>query len=155
MKNDWKKDRIGSAVRGENPMVLSRMRGGFAVIGDTQFLPGYCLLLPLRQAADLNDLEVRERSNYLLDMSLLGEAIQSVCSCSRINYSIYGNSDPFLHAHVFPRYEREPEERRPMPVWQYPRTMWTDDQYQYSDEKHGEIRKQMTEELQRIMKAVY
>ncbi len=38
----WKQDRIGAAERGENPMVLARMRSGYAVIGDTQFLPGYC-----------------------------------------------------------------------------------------------------------------
>ena len=43
--DDWKQDRIGSAERGENPTVLARMRSGFAVMGDSQFLPGYCLLL--------------------------------------------------------------------------------------------------------------
>lgn len=46
--DDWKKDRIGSALRGENPTVIARMKTGFAVIGDTQFLPGYCLLLSLQ-----------------------------------------------------------------------------------------------------------
>jgi hypothetical protein len=45
VKGDWRRDRIGSALRGENPMVLAKMKSGFAVIGDTQFLPGYCLLL--------------------------------------------------------------------------------------------------------------
>jgi hypothetical protein len=40
----WKEDRIGSSHRGENPMVMARMRIGFAVIGDTQHLPGYSLL---------------------------------------------------------------------------------------------------------------
>jgi hypothetical protein len=42
---DWRLDRIGSALRGENPTVLARMPGGFAVIGDVQWLPGYCVLL--------------------------------------------------------------------------------------------------------------
>lgn len=39
----WKDDRIGAAQRGENPTVLLRLSVGFAVIGDTQFLPGYCV----------------------------------------------------------------------------------------------------------------
>lgn len=42
---EWKNDRIGSVLKGENPTVITRMRSGFAVLGDTQFLPGYCLLL--------------------------------------------------------------------------------------------------------------
>jgi hypothetical protein len=43
--SDWQADRIGSALRGENPTVMARLPGGFAVIGDVQWLPGYCVLL--------------------------------------------------------------------------------------------------------------
>ena len=42
---NWRVDRISSARRGENPLVMARMPSGFAVIGDTQHLPGYSLLL--------------------------------------------------------------------------------------------------------------
>jgi hypothetical protein len=41
---NWRTDRVGSALRGGNPTVLRRMTAGFAVIGDVQFLPGYCLV---------------------------------------------------------------------------------------------------------------
>jgi hypothetical protein len=41
----WRADRIGSALRGENPTVIRRLPGGFAVMGDVQWLPGYCVLL--------------------------------------------------------------------------------------------------------------
>lgn len=117
---DWKMDRIGSAHRGENSMVLTKLKSEFVVMGDTQFLPGYCVLLPLEQVNTLNDLDFKQRGEYLLDMSLIGDAIQEVCSPRRINYSIYGNTDAFLHAHIFPRYEWESTERKRMPVWQYP-----------------------------------
>jgi diadenosine tetraphosphate (Ap4A) HIT family hydrolase len=30
-----------------------------------------------------------------------------------------GNTDAALHAHVFPRYDSEPEERRRKPIWFY------------------------------------
>ncbi|EFL29316.1 LOW QUALITY PROTEIN: conserved hypothetical protein, partial [Streptomyces himastatinicus ATCC 53653] len=45
MTDGWRKDRIGSALRGGNPTVLRRLEAGFAVIGDVQFLPGYSVLL--------------------------------------------------------------------------------------------------------------
>lgn len=34
---DWKQDRIGAAERGENPTVIARMPGGYAVMGDRSF----------------------------------------------------------------------------------------------------------------------
>lgn len=77
--SDWKNDRIGSALRGENPMVIAKMKSGFAVIGDNQFLPGYCVLLGYPKADSLNELTLTQRSQYLLDMTLTGDAIIKVC----------------------------------------------------------------------------
>lgn len=155
LNGDWKQDRIGAAHRGENPMVLAKTRSGFAVLGDTQFMPGYCVLLPYKNVNALNELDFKERSEYLLDMSLIGDAIQEVCCPRRINYSIYGNSDAFLHAHIFPRYEWEPEERRNMPVWQYPKEMWSEEKYQYVFEKHGEMKAKIAEKLHEYINKAY
>lgn len=155
LNEDWKKDRIASAHRGENPMVIAKMKSGFAVIGDTQFLPGYCVLLPLVKVSTLNDLGFKQRSEYLLDMSLIGDAIQEVCNPRKINYSIYGNTDAFLHAHIFPRYEWESEERKPKPVWLYSPDHWTDSRFQYTDEKHLEIKEKLTKKLQLLMQDAY
>ena len=41
---DFRSDRVGTALAGTNPTVLRRLRAGFAVIGDVQHLPGYCVL---------------------------------------------------------------------------------------------------------------
>ena len=87
---DWKKDRVDSAAKGQNPTVLARMKSGFAVIGDTQFLPGYCVLLAYPKVSCLNDLTIKERSEFLTDMTLIGGAIDNICKPIRINYSIYG-----------------------------------------------------------------
>ncbi|WP_309119356.1 hypothetical protein [Paenibacillus sp.] len=67
---NWKQDRISSAVRGEHPLVIAELKSGFAVIGDTQFLPGYCVLLPSRNIGSLNDLSYKQKSE--LDMSING-----------------------------------------------------------------------------------
>jgi hypothetical protein len=43
--DDFRADRVARALAGTNPTVLRRLRAGFAVIGDVQHLPGYCVLI--------------------------------------------------------------------------------------------------------------
>jgi diadenosine tetraphosphate (Ap4A) HIT family hydrolase len=156
---DWREDRIGSALRGENPLVMARMRGGFAVIGDTQHLPGYSLLLADDPSIDhLTDLDWERRVTFLFDLSLLGEAVSHVCrdrGLRRINYEVLGNSEPILHGHVHPRYDWEPPDRVEGPVWRYPRALRNDPQFAYSDAKHGELRAAITSELHALMTRAY
>ena len=45
------------------------------VIGDVQFLPGCCLLLPDPVVPSLNDLSEQARATFLLDMARVGDAI--------------------------------------------------------------------------------
>ncbi|MFJ4097566.1 HIT family protein [Kitasatospora sp. NPDC089913] len=131
-QNDWKSDRIGSALRGENPTVVRRLESGFAVIGDVQFLPGYAILLTDRPGVQrLSDLPRPHRLAYLEDLDRLGEAVERACRAAdpafrRVNLEILGNTDPFLHAHVWPRYDWEPADLVQLPVWLYPRERWTD-----------------------------
>ncbi len=152
---EWKKNRIASAHCGENPMIITKMKSGFAAIGDTQFLPGYCVLLPSEEYNSLEELNFSQRSDYLLDMSLIGEAIVKVCSPRRVNYSIYGNTDAYLHAHVFPRYSWETKERIPYPVWQYSSEKWRNYEYQYSDEEHGAMKEKLRIEIYELMEKCY
>ncbi|MFF7586878.1 HIT family protein [Kitasatospora purpeofusca] len=130
--NDWKSDRVGSALRGENPTVVRRLESGFAVIGDVQFLPGYAILLTDRPGVQrLSDLPRPRRLAYLEDLDRLGEAVERACRAAdpafrRVNLEILGNTDPMLHAHVWPRYDWEPADLVRLPVWLYPRDRWTD-----------------------------
>lgn len=150
--DNWKRDRIGAALRGENPMVLTRMKSGFAVIGDTQYLPGYCLLLGVPKVYDLADLPLPARIDFLRDMSLLGEAITAVCQPQRLNYEIFGNTDPFLHAHVLPRYAWEPAESLSRPVSLYPRELRHALQYQFAEATHGQLKARLTTVLRELMR---
>ena len=61
---DWRTDRVAAAAQGSNPTVLSKMRTGWAVIGDTQHLPGYCLLLFAGEADQLEDLPRDARTAF-------------------------------------------------------------------------------------------
>jgi diadenosine tetraphosphate (Ap4A) HIT family hydrolase len=111
--------RVAAARDGTNPAVITRMRSGWAVMGDRQVVHGYCLLLPDPVVPDLNALQPAARSLFLLDMAVLGDALLEVTGATRINYEILGNSEPALHAHLFPRYDSEPAEFRSGPVWLY------------------------------------
>lgn len=98
---------------------IAKMPSGWAVLGDVQFLSGYCLLLPDPVVPDLNAMSMEQRQHFLLDMTRLGDAVLAVTGAARINYEMLGNLEPALHAHVFPRFTDEPEELRTSPVWFY------------------------------------
>lgn len=113
--------RVEAARQGSNPTVICRMQSGWAVLGDVQFLLGYSLLLPDPVVPDLNALTMADRITFLQDMTILGDALLEVTGAVRINYEILGNREAALHAHVFPRFATEPEEKRQKPVWFYDR----------------------------------
>jgi diadenosine tetraphosphate (Ap4A) HIT family hydrolase len=113
-------ERVALAKEKRNPAVICRMPSGWAVIGDSQFLPGYCLLLADPVVPSLNEMDVSHRSNFLNDMALIGDALLECTEAYRINYEILGNHDAALHAHIFPRYLSEPADRIKGPVWYYP-----------------------------------
>jgi hypothetical protein len=97
MADDWRMDRIGSALRGENPAVLRRLDPAFR----------------------------------------------------RVNLEILGNSDGFLHAHVWPRFQWEPPDLVGMPVWLYPRERWSDGRFALGPQ-HGVLRKAIGSELDQL-----
>ncbi|MGV9676657.1 diadenosine tetraphosphate hydrolase [Nocardia sp. NPDC003482] len=155
MPSDFRADRIGSALRGENPTVLRRLTAGFAVMGDVQFLPGYCVLLADDPAVQrLSDLPKARRLAYLNDMDDLGQAVEHACASldpafRRVNLEILGNADHFLHAHIWPRYDWEPTELRTLPVWLRPCADWADPQYALGPE-HDTLRHAIAEALDRV-----
>lgn len=151
---DWRTDRVGAALRGANPTVLRRLSAGFAVIGDVQFLPGYSVLISDTLGVDrLTDLPRPRRLAFLDDLERLGTAVERVCArrdpgFRRVNLEILGNADPFLHAHVWPRYEWEGDAAVRRPVWHYPSTHWSDPSPTTAlGPSHDELRAELTAEL--------
>ena len=111
--------RVDALRAGRDPAFVARLASGWAVLGERQFLPGYCLLLPDPVVPSLNALQGGERGAFLADMAALGDAVQAATNALRINYAIYGNLDPALHAHVIPRYADEPPVLRHAQPWAY------------------------------------
>jgi diadenosine tetraphosphate (Ap4A) HIT family hydrolase len=104
---------------GTNPAVVARLSSGWAVMADRQVLTGYCVLLADPPVGHLNELTFAGRNQFLADMSCLGEAVLRATAAVRINYAIFGNLEPALHAHVHPRYADEPAAQRVSNPWSY------------------------------------
>ena len=136
-------ERVEQTREGKNPTLICRMPSGWAVLGDTQFLRGYSLLLPDPVVADLNALDTPDRTRFLLDMALVGDALLEVTGAARINYSILSNSDPALHAHIIPRYDSEPEKLRRGPTAFYDR----ENAPQFDPERDAELMAQLKEAI--------
>jgi diadenosine tetraphosphate (Ap4A) HIT family hydrolase len=110
---------VAAAREGKDPRVVTRLFSGWVVFGERQFVRGYVLLLPDPVVPTLNALGVKERSQFLLDLGRVGDALLKATNAVRINYAILGNLEPALHAHVMPRYAEEPEEMRTTHPWAY------------------------------------
>ena len=111
--------RVADARAGRDDSVLCRCESGWVVFGRQQVTRGYLLLLPDPVVPDLNALGAERRTQFLLDMSSLGDALLRTLNPLRINYAIFGNLEPALHAHVIPRYRDEPEALRTQQPWAY------------------------------------
>jgi len=109
--------RVDALRNGQDPTCVSRLASGWAVMGDPQLLPGYCLLLPDPVVGHLNELHGAARSRFLADVAALGDAVLAATGALRINYAMLGNLEPALHAHVIPRYGHEPGPQQALQPW--------------------------------------
>ena len=110
---------VAAAREGRDPTVFARLYSGWAVFGEAQVTRGYALLLPDPVVPSLNALGTKERTQFLVDMTRVGDALLKVTGATRINYAVFGNLEPALHAHVVPRYMEEPEHMRTQQPWAY------------------------------------
>lgn len=110
---------VESCRAGTERRVIARLESGWAIMGERQVLRGYCLLLPDPVVAHLNALAPADRDRFLRDVGRLGDAVLKATGAVRINYAIFGNLEPALHAHVHPRYADEPEVLRTNNPWAY------------------------------------
>lgn len=110
---------VAAAREGREHRVVARLYSGWVLFGERQFVRGYALLLPDPVVPTLNTLGAKERMQFLNDMSRVGDALLKVTGAVRINYAIFGNQEPALHAHVIPRYIDEPAAMLTAHPWAY------------------------------------
>jgi diadenosine tetraphosphate (Ap4A) HIT family hydrolase len=111
--------RVITCRAGTDPTLVTRLPSGWVVMGDPQVLRGYCLLLPDPVVPHLNEMPLEGQAAVLADMARLGQAVLELTGAVRINYAIFGNVEPALHAHVLPRFADEPQAMRIANPWGY------------------------------------
>lgn len=148
-------EQVEACRAGTHPRLVARMDSGWAVMGESQVLPGYCLLLADPVVASLNELDEGGRAAFLRDMAALGDSVLVACEPAprRVNYEMLGNLDPTLHAHVVPRYEAEPENVRTKAIWLYPEQVWNDPERAFDARRHGALREAIAGALARAGRA--
>jgi len=142
-------ERVALAQEGRNPTVIGKMRSGWAVLGDNQNIPGYCLLLADPVVEDIHALESVDQVQFLADMVLFGGVLKSVLGADLINYSILGNADRGLHAHIHPRYTWESPEFRTKNPFKY---YWASvPDIDFSEELHRDLIEKIRIELEQVL----
>jgi diadenosine tetraphosphate (Ap4A) HIT family hydrolase len=64
-------------------------------------------------------------------------------SALRINYAMFGNVEPALHVHLFPRYADEPMATRTAQPWAFDWSLAP----QYSEAAHGDLKRRVAAHL--------
>jgi len=128
---------------GDHPALVIKLASGWVVMGDPQVFTGYCLLLPDPVVEHLNALDRAASTQFLADMAAVGDAVLVCTGAVRINYAMFGNAEPALHAHVIPRQSDEPAAIRNTHPWaldwnQAPR---------YSAQAHGALQERIARHL--------
>jgi len=141
-------ERIELARKGLNPTVITKMKSGWVVLGDNQIIQGYCLLLADPIVDNLNQLNAEERKQFLSDMTIIGDALTNILNARIINYSILGNLDKGLHAHIHPRYDWEKEEFRKSPPWKY--NFMKIPVVEFDIEKNKSMMQRLKDEIERL-----
>jgi diadenosine tetraphosphate (Ap4A) HIT family hydrolase len=136
--------RMVDRCRAENyPPMVAKMTSGWVVMGERQVFEGYCLLIPDPVVPHLNALAGDERSRFLSEMAVVGDAILAATAALRVNYAMFGNLEPALHAHIFPRRASEPAATRTAQPWAFD---WNSAP-EYSDARHGDLKRRICANL--------
>ena len=143
-------ERVDLARKGETKTVISKMDTGWLVLGDNQNIPGYCVFLSDPVVENIHSLEINQRTKFMKEMTIAGEALQKAVGARLINYSILGNADIGLHVHIHPRYEWEHEKFKTKNPFKY---YWENvEPIDFDYEKHKDLIFKIKTELERIYK---
>ncbi len=130
----------------EHPRLIAETPTGWAVMGQSQLLRGYSLLLCKTPARELHELGEETRRKYLQEMATLAEAVFNAAQPRKLNYECLGNSAGHLHWHILPRHQDDLQPTNP--VWGF----WNqqDTAHFYQPERDDALRHAIRDELKRL-----
>lgn len=117
--------RIREIRSGRCSVLILELGETFAVLGENQGCPGWCVLLLKDHEEHLADLPPERQQRIFADVARTAAAIRAAFPSSgkaggppRINYECLGNVVPHIHWHIIPRHADDPEPLKP--VWNWP-----------------------------------
>lgn len=105
-------ERVALWRQGRNPYFIAEFKRSIFVVGDHQFHRGYGLVLLKEHVAELHELPPDAQVELFQEVMRAGRTLVKVFRPWKMNYSCYGNAEPHVHWHLFPRYEDDPDRRR-------------------------------------------
>jgi diadenosine tetraphosphate (Ap4A) HIT family hydrolase len=108
-------DRVRAVTEGRNPYLVAEFDRSVFVVGDHQFYPGYSLVLLKEHVTELHHLPADALAEHTAEVVRAGRAVHEEFDPWKLNYACYGNGEPHLHWHIFPRTADDPN--RTLPPW--------------------------------------
>ena len=105
-------ERIALWREGGNPYLIDEFEHSLFVVGDHQFHPGYSLVLLKEHVRELHELSLSVQAASFQEVMAATRALVRTFGPWKMNHACYGNAEPHVHWHLFPRYESDPDHRR-------------------------------------------
>ncbi|HMS65018.1 MAG TPA: HIT family protein [Ignavibacteria bacterium] len=141
-------DSISLIQKNLNKYFVAELETGYVVLGDRQYFKGYTLFLCKEHFTELHFLEKKFKKKFLLELSLISEAVYNAFKPHKLNYELLGNVCPHLHWHIFPRYKNEPGVKDP--VWFKNIELAKSDEFLSDENELKEIKTILLNELKNI-----
>ena len=94
---------------GQNPHFIYEFEHSIFVLGEHQFHPGYSLILLKNHIRELHELPLDVQTALFQEVMTATKAIVRTFRPWKMNHSCYGNAEPHIHWHLFPRYDTKPD----------------------------------------------
>src|SRR5947208_2699181 len=95
------------------PAADEDLPASIAILAPDQYYRGYTLVVSKTHATELYHLDERESTQYFRDMLRVAAAVAAAFRPRKMNYEVLGNTVAHLHWHLFPRYDEDPNPKRP------------------------------------------
>jgi len=109
-------ERDDACPAGQPGQVLRKVRdlpASIAILAPDQYYKGYTMVVSKTHAVELYELPERQSTQYFQDMVAVARAIAAAFKPRKMNYEALGNTVGHLHWHLFPRYDSDPNPKRP------------------------------------------
>ncbi|KZZ84641.1 HIT family protein [Bacillus sp. SJS] len=144
-------ERIQWIEKEKNPYFVAELDTGYAVIGDHQYFKGYSLFLCKEHKSELHMLRPTFKRTFLMEMSLVAEAVQKAFGAEKMNYELLGNGDSHMHWHLFPRKENDAPIKGP--VWWVDREDMFAEEVKPAEDELEKLRDRLRAEIERLITA--